>query len=246
MTTYVITDTEGSGVFDYTKPADALGQPRMAALAMIMVTEELEIEEEHSFLIKPDGWTFDDASDAAKVNGLTHARLEAEGVPAKDALRIYGAAIDTRRIVAGFNVLHDLKQLRAELRFAGHPDRFMQTRYLCAMQGSRRLVDARTETGRKKAPRLSEACAFFGIEQKAEHTAIDDAHSVLAILRKLRELGEMPAYTDPYDRGPKKQPAKPRSKPLPDGWARGQGKDYEEQVTHEQQDFIGGAAEDGK
>jgi DNA polymerase III epsilon subunit-like protein len=177
----------------------------MAAIGMIFCADDLTVEEEHAFLIKPDGWTFDNDSEAAKVNGLTHERLMDEGVPAAEALRIYGAAIDARRIVVGWNVMHDLKMLRGELRSVGFPDRYMQTRYLCAMQGSRKTVDARTDDGRKKAPKLAEACAFFGIDQGDDgHTGIGDARSTLAILLKLRERGEMPAYVDPYDKGSKK------------------------------------------
>lgn len=225
--TYIVTDTEGSGIFDYRKPADAPGQPRMAALGLILCTDDLVIEEQHAFLIRPDGWTFDNSSDAAKINGLTHERLMDEGVSAKDALRVYGDAIDARRIVVGYNVLHDLKQLRAEMRYVGYPDRFMQTRHLCVMQGCRKMVDARTPDGRKKAPKLHEACAYFGIDQgTGGHTSGGDAMSALLILRKLRELGEMPAYTDPYDKGPKPAPA-PRGRP--------QGQAYEEMVTREQE-----------
>jgi hypothetical protein len=236
MTNYIVADTEGSGLFDYKKPADAVGQPRMAAIGMILCTESLEIEEEHAFLIKPDGWTFDNDSEAAKVNGLTHERLMAEGVRAADALRVYGAAIDARRVVVGWNVMHDLKMLRGELRSVGFPDRYMQTRYLCAMQGSRRVVDARTADGRKKAPKLAEACVFFGVDQGDDgHTGIGDARSTLAILRKLREMGEMPEYIDPYNKG-KPKAAAPRP----------QGRAYEEMVVREQQDFLRGASEDEK
>ncbi len=200
---YICVDTEGNGLFDYKKPADAPGQPRMAAVGLILCNEALEIEEEHGFLIKPEGWTFDDESEAAKVNGLTHARLMAEGVDVREPLRLYGAAIDQRRIVVGFNVSHDLKTLRAELRYVGFPDRYMQTRYIDCMNGCRKQVDARTADGKKKAPKLAEACTYFGIEQDSGHTGIGDAHSALAILRKLRDLGQMPAFTDPYDRGSK-------------------------------------------
>lgn len=200
---YIIVDTEGNGLFDHNKPADAVGQPRMAAIGLILCDEALEIEAEHTFLIRPEGWTFDDTSDAAKVNGLTHERLMAEGVDVREPLRLYGDAIDQRRIVVGFNVSHDLKLLRAELRIVGFPDRYMQTRSLCVMQGCRKIVDARGETGKKKAPKLAEACAYFGIEQDAGHTGIGDAHSALAILRKLHDLDQMPPYTDPYDRGSK-------------------------------------------
>lgn len=240
--TYVITDTEGSGIFDYRKPADAPGQPRMAALGLILCNDDLVIEEQHAFLIRPDGWVFDNSSDAAKINGLTHERLMDEGIPAKDALRVYGDAIDARRIVVGYNVLHDLKQLRAEMRYVGYPDRFMQTRHLCVMQGCRKIVDARTADGRKKAPRLEEACAHFQIERDVAHTALSDALDALAILRKLRDLGEMPAYTDPYDREPKKKSPAPRERP--------QGRAYERYIAEAQAideaNFIGGASEDEK
>jgi len=199
---YIIADTEGSGLFDYTKPADAPGQPRVAAVGLILTDGNLEVQQEHSFLIKPNGWTFDNNSDAAKVNGLTHERLMDEGVGIEEALRIYGGAIDDRRIIVGFNVLHDLKSLRAELRHAGLPDRYMQSRYICCMQGCRKTVDARTEAGKKKAPKLAEACAYYGIEQGGDgHTAIGDARSALEILRRLRDADEFPAVKDPYERG---------------------------------------------
>lgn len=240
MTNYIIADTEGSGIFDFNLPADAPGQPRMAALGLILVTPELEIEETHSFLIRPQGWNFDNDSPAAKVNGLTHERLMDEGVDLASALEPYVAAVDRGRVVAGFNVLFDLKQLRAEMRYVGLEDRFMKTKHLCAMQGCRKIVDARTADGRKKAPKLEEACAFFKIERHGAHTGIGDALDTLQILRHLRDRGEFPAYKDPWDKGFKGSP-----KPKTD-WVRPQGREYEEQVVREQQDFIGGANEDDK
>ena len=240
MTSYIIAVTEGSGIFDFNLSADAPGQPRMAALGLILVTPELEIEETHSFLIRPQGWTFDNESPAAKVNGLTHERLMDEGVDLAGALEPYVAAVDRGRVVAGFNVLFDLKQLRAEMRYVGLEDRFMKTKHLCAMQGCRKIVDARTADGRKKAPKLEEACAFFKIERHGAHTGIGDALDTLQILRHLRDRGEFPAYKDPWDKGFKGSP-----KPKTD-WARPQGREYEEQVVREQQDFIGGANEDDK
>lgn len=68
------------------------------------------------------------------------------------------------------------------------------------MQGCRSIVDARNAKGHKKAPKLAEACAFFGIEQRSAHGAFSDAWDVLEIMRKLRERGAMPVFTDPYDR----------------------------------------------
>src|SRR5687767_10096357 len=127
MTNYIITDTEGSGLFDYTKAADAEGQPRMAALGLILVNSALEIEQKHGFLIRPQGCVFDNNSEAAKVNGLTHERLMDEGVPVMEALEPYITSIDNRFVVVGHNVLHDLKMLRAEMRHVGLEDRYLKT-----------------------------------------------------------------------------------------------------------------------
>jgi DNA polymerase III epsilon subunit-like protein len=240
---YIAVDTEGSGLFDYTKPADAPGQPRLAAIGMILADENLGETERHSFLIRPNGWFFDDHSEAARVNGLTHERLMDEGIDVKTALRIYGDAIDNRRIVVGHNILHDLKMMRAEARLAGFPDRFMETRYICTMQGSRQIVDARTADGKKKAPKLEEACAHFNIEaeEKGAHTGIGGAERALEILRRLRDLGAMPAFKDPYDKGKKADP-KPRNKPLTTPGLFNHLPDAEQDIP----DFIGGASEDGK
>jgi len=233
---YAVVDTESSGLFDWKKPADAPGQPRMAAMGIILIDEKFNVQSSHGFLIKPDGWVFDDDCEAAKVNGLTQSLLVSDGVSVREPLRIYGEAIDSRRIIVGFNILHDLKMLRAEARHVGFPDRYMQTRYICVMQGCRQIVDARTADGRKKAPRLEEACAHFGIEVAgAQHQALPDTERAYEILLRLRDAGCVPEFTDPYDKGKPKKPA-----------ARPQGQAYEEQVLAEQGDFLRGASEDGK
>jgi len=198
---YAVIDTEGSGLFDFKKPADAPGQPRMASLGLILVNEEFAVEERHTWLVKPEGWTFDNNSEAAQKNGLTHERLMDEGVDVRIPLRAVGDAIDRRRIWVGFNAPHDMKTFRAEARIVGYPDRYMQTRHICVMQGCRQLVNARTADGRKKAPRLEEACKHFGIDQgDAAHTGLGDAESAYQILLRLRDAGCIPAYTDPYDK----------------------------------------------
>jgi len=190
---------------DFKKPADAAGQPRVCQIGLIFVDKDLVTEREVEHLIKPNGWTLDNEGEAAKVNGLTQEKLEAEGVDIRDILREYGSAIDERRIVVGHNCSFDMKLMRAELRFAGLPDRYMQTRSLCTMWGSRDIVGIPAKNGRGfKIPKLAEACAHFGIEQPASHSALADARSALEILRRMRDAGEMPAFKNPYDDRPKK------------------------------------------
>ena len=43
---YAVIDTEGSNLFDFSKPADAEGQPRLAELAIIYADSEFNIERE--------------------------------------------------------------------------------------------------------------------------------------------------------------------------------------------------------
>jgi DNA polymerase-3 subunit epsilon len=232
---YLVLDTETSGLMDFKKPADAAGQPRVCQVGLIFVDNDLVVEREIEHLIKPNGWTLDNEGEAAKINGLTQEKLEAEGVDIREVLREYGSAIDERRIVVGHNCSFDMKLMRAELRFAGFPDRFMQTRNICTMWGSRDIVGIPAANGKGfKIPKLSEACVFFGIEQPDSHSALADARSALQILRCLRTAGEFPAFKDPYDKG-KPKPAR-----------RPQGKAYEEQVIREQQDLLGGTSEDSK
>lgn len=233
---YIVLDCETSGLMDYKKPTDAVGQPRVCQVGLIFVDDGLNVEREIEHLIKPNGWTLDNECEAAKINGLTQEKLDAEGVDIKEILREYGTAIDNRRIVVGHNCSFDMKLMRAELRFAGFPDRYMQTRSICTMWGSRDIVGIPAKSGRGfKIPKLGEACAHFEIKQPAAHSALADAQSALEILRHLNAAGKLPSMSDPYEKSKPKEPA-----------PRPQGRAYEEQVIAEQQNFLRGASEDGK
>src|ERR1035437_5011054 len=94
---YVVLDTETSALFDFSKPADAEGQPRLAHMALIYLDSEMNVERETDLLIQPDGWTLDPG--AAAVNGLTLERLLADGVPVLQVLSEYTEAVKAGRVV---------------------------------------------------------------------------------------------------------------------------------------------------
>lgn len=189
---YIICDTEGTGLFSYKDPADADGQPRMASLTMIFVNEALEVEKEYSVYIRPDGWKMTEG--ASKVNGLTDEFLNEHGVPVVEALNEYSSAIDNGRIMAAHNAQHDAKQIRAELRRAGMDDRFERAPNICTMRALTNIckIPPPGRRGGYKWPSLSEACVFFHMEEFGDHTAKADAYACLALLRKLKEMGQMP------------------------------------------------------
>ena len=199
MTLHLVIDCETTGLFDYAEPADAEGQPRLCQLGMIWLQDDLSMYAEAEYLIKPDGWTL--TEEAAAINGLTQELLEEKGISIGGVLEEYASAIDKKAVIVGFNVPYDIKLLRGELRRAGMNDRYMQTRTMCIMQGCRKIVDARTPDGRKKAPTLEEACRHFDIEREpVPHRALGGARATLMILQQLRDRGMMPAYKDPYDK----------------------------------------------
>lgn len=189
---YLILDSENTGLFDYKKPADAEGQPRLASLAMIFVDENLAIEREQLFLVKPDGWVM--PKEAEAINGLSTEYLMANGSPIRDALLAFALAIDAGYVVVAHNCQHDLKGIRAENRRAGLPDLFEQTPNICTMRGLVGTCKIPYANGRGgfKFPKLAEAMEHFKIPQDGAHTAMGDARSALALFRKGMELGVMP------------------------------------------------------
>lgn len=199
---YVVIDTEGSGLFDYKRPADADGQPRLAELVMIYVDEDLNVEEEFQAYIRPEGWQMTPGSTA--VNGITTEMLMERGVPITDALRSYTAAIEGGRIVVAHNAQHDLKQIRAELRRAGMDDLFEKTPNICTMRGLTDVCCIPPNGGRGgyKFPKLSEACVHFDFPLLGDHSALGDARACLQLLRKMIELGVCPEAKVHYAKNP--------------------------------------------
>ena len=185
---YAIIDTETSGLFDFSKPADAEGQPRLASLAIVVLDEQLALVSEHEFLVKPDGWTMN--PEASKVNGLTDEYLRDLGRPISEVLDAYVSLVNAGHVIAAYNAQFDTKVVRGELRRAGRPDMFESTPNVCLMRACTDVVRIPAKNGRGfKFPKLSEACAFFQIDQPAAHSALGDAKSATTLLRALIRHG---------------------------------------------------------
>lgn len=197
---YLVIDTEGSGLFQFRDasgapmPSDAPGQPRLCSISMIELDESLAVVNEFSALVKPEGWEFDDNSDAAKVNGLTSARLHAEGIPLSDVLDRYTAAVTAGLVMVAHNAQHDLRHMRAELRHAGRDDMFHDTKNICTMRAMTDVCQLMPLGGRPgyKFPKLAEALEFIGFKNEGPHTAIGDARGAVELLRYLHSKGLLP------------------------------------------------------
>lgn len=194
---YLPLDTEGNGMFDYKKPADAPEQPRMAAICMIRCTPDLEVESVYSRFIRPNGWTMH--PDATAVNGLTDEFLNEHGVPIEEVLNEYVSAIENGYVFAAHHAQHDAKQIRGELRRAGMDDRFKETPNICTMRSMVKICKLPQEgRGGYKWPKLGEVLDFIRAPNTADHSAENDAKGVLEILRYLRKTNQMPEHRVHY------------------------------------------------
>lgn len=185
---HVVFDTETSGLFDFKRPAEAPGQPRLASAAFLFLTPSFEIEREYHVFIRPEGWSMPAA--ASKVNGITDQMLRTHGVPLSNVLKAWNNLLDQGVVFVAHNADFDLKVMRGELRRARKPDRFDETYSFCTMKSSTDICKILNGRGRFKWPKLMEAYEFFFNEQfKNPHEALADARACAAVFRRLNELG---------------------------------------------------------
>jgi hypothetical protein len=211
---YAVIDTETNGLMDYKLPAEDPAQPRLAEFGMTLVNAALEIEEEFHAYIKRDGWEM--TPETTKINGITDAMLDAEGVPVAEVLARYDAAIRGGRVIVAHNAQFDCKVMRSELHRAGMDKLFEMTPNICTMRSLTNVCKIPPNGGRGgyKWPKLSEAVVFFGGMPKGDHTVMTDIADTVWILQQMRKRGiEFPEAKVHFARPD--HPALPKNRPAP-------------------------------
>jgi DNA polymerase III epsilon subunit-like protein len=186
---YLIIDTETSGLFDFKKPADAEGQPRLASICGVVLGDDLRLINISHWYVKPDGWTM--PAEAEDINGLDQGFLEKLGHPVDEILTWYEETLSCVDCLVAYNVQYDSKVMRGELRRAGRDDKFEDTPTLCVMKAAASYLGG-------KWPRLEEACRKFDIGLHAGHTAVGDVMAAIEIMKKLKEKGALPEPSVKY------------------------------------------------
>jgi DNA polymerase-3 subunit epsilon len=178
-----VVDTETTGIPDFRKPADDPSQPRVAAIACVLVDLQSRANVGSFFhLIRPDGWEM--PAEAGAINGLTNDMLRRYGVPVARALATYNAAIDLGVMVVCHNVDFDMKMLRGEFRRAGLPDRYDETPTFCTYRAA--PEELRDRGGRK----LQNVYRYWtGREPPKAHAAMVDVLMVREILFAMVDRG---------------------------------------------------------
>lgn len=195
----VVIDTETNAKADFDKPAEHECQPRLAQLAMLLISHEGEVQGERNFYIVPDGWSM--TEEATAVNGLTDAFLREVGLPIEHALKAYSQIISDGRFVVAHHAQYDCKVMRGELFRAGMDKLFEQTRNVCTMRKAAGVILKEVPvkdkvTGAiigtkltKQWPSLDRCRDVLGISKEGNHRGMKDALDALAVYRHLLTQG---------------------------------------------------------
>ena len=211
--TYMVFDTETTGLPPRAAkgappiPADDPRQPRLASFAAIL-TDEIGAEiERHKFYVRPEGWTMaafdaraiaEGKKPASEINGLTDDFLNAHGIPVDHVLAFYSGHILNGVTPVAFSSQFDVKVMRGELRRAGRPDLFEQTKHICMMKAQDAYAPRGLCMSSPGFVKLSVACDFHGINLDNAHDAMADAAATRVLLAIAINDGVLPAPTVNY------------------------------------------------
>lgn len=112
----IAVDTETSGLFNFRKPSSAQVMPRMLSLAAVAFQDDGN-EEVGSFytLIRPDGFTIDNNSEACKVNGITQELAMECGVKLGTAMSMLDGFAYSAKYIVFFNASFDTAIIANEI-----------------------------------------------------------------------------------------------------------------------------------
>jgi DNA polymerase III epsilon subunit-like protein len=197
---YCVIKTETTGLFDFSKPADAEWQPRLASFSWAKISElelfvaDKLIPQSRVLLVQPDYWVMPEA--AERFNNLSTDKLKAFGVSINLVLKMFVGMIEDGCIFVGFNAAFDMKVMRAELRRAGMDDLREQTKVISLIDPLRDIckVPARKGIG-FKYPTFSEALNALGIDMTAEGLSSGKCEAIARLFYEVVKRNKLPQPT---------------------------------------------------
>lgn len=197
---YLVFDTETTGIPNYRLPADHPSQPRICQITALGTDESRRTRYAFTALIRPEPDWPEPSPQAMAANGLTLELLRRHGIPIVDALAIFNRFIDCCTLMIGHNPNFDFKMLRGEFRRNKMPDRYGERPYFCTQVHSTNFcklppTDKMIRAGRTnfKSPKLEEAVRIcLGREHTNAHSAIADVNVCKELFFWLLDQGVKP------------------------------------------------------
>ena len=180
--TYLIFDTETSGLPDYNLSLTDPKQPRILQLGFAICDESGREAHLHKIPIKPEGFEVDETGIAFRVNGLGNHYLNKYGVPMSEALAMFKAAAALTTMKVAHNYRFDGFLMKCEYERLGLDSGPIMERY-CTMNGMK-------QTGRLTSVKLSECVRLAtGKELEGAHDALADVRGCKDVFFWLKSNG---------------------------------------------------------
>jgi DNA polymerase-3 subunit epsilon len=157
--------------------------PWIVQIAAILVDDEHGEVASINQIIKPAGWTIPD--DVAAIHGITTAKAEAFGIPARVAMAAFSQMVRVSDQVVAHNINFDLKLVTYEVERAGAENVIIAKPRFCTMEASTGIMKIPGARG-YKWPKLIEAHThFLGIGFDGAHDALVDVRACHRVHRHL-------------------------------------------------------------
>lgn len=192
-------DTETTDKPAWATPSDSPDQPHIVQLAMVAGQGPDHVGAVHNFLIRPEGWTWDETSEAFKVHGITMERASDEGVAEAEAIEELLALTRTCQRRAAYNVRFDDRIIRcAIMRYHGRAraDQWRsEAQSICVMQLA---SDHHCLPGHRTQKLVTIYQHFFGVELIGAHDALVDTMAARRVFHEIERrravAGAAPIY----------------------------------------------------
>lgn len=185
---YLFIDTETTGLIDRKKDLMDPSQPRVAQLAVVLVTPQAEIIEEYQSIVKPDGWIIPEG--AAKIHGITTERAAEEGRPIVEVVAKYREMRKKASMRVAHNISYDSMMMKREELLQELPVMEEAEAKYCTMMAGTNIAKIPHPLRRGvKWPTLVELHThFFGEAFEGAHDAMADVKACIKCFFKIQEL----------------------------------------------------------
>lgn len=153
---------------------------RVVQVAWMMRTSEGEpVGDDHSFIIKPDGYEIPERS--TKIHGITTQSAIDNGEDWKRVITLFISYMLTADVLVGHNVAFDVRMMHQEIG-RGWENDITAKETECTMSLSTAYCG--------KKPKLQELHnILFGVDFEGAHDAMSDVHATAKCYWELKRLG---------------------------------------------------------
>lgn len=187
---YLVFDTETTGLPKNWKApvSDTDNWPRVIQVAWSILNEEGEELDHKDILIRPDG--FEIPPETVDIHGITQERAMKDGISLKEAMKIFGDAVNSIDVLVAHNISYDEMVLGCEYYRLSEKDPMLSKDKICTKESSVDYCKIPGRGGRYSWASLGQLYEIlFGGKFDNAHNASFDVRACAKCFFELKRLG---------------------------------------------------------